>query len=107
MNQAKLMIGCSAALAFLVARGAPAADAKPAANDAAALFDRLDANHDGQLTADEIPAEKAGLFARLLRLAGKPADGKLSRNEFVAQLKAVGDDHGADAASGTKTADKR
>ncbi len=82
---------------------APAADSKPAADpkpsaqsDAGALFDRLDANHDGQLTADEIPTEKKGLFERLLRLAGKPADGKLTRDEFIAQLSAASDEHPAD-----------
>ena len=106
MKRAGLIAVSSLALLLVAARAATAADAKPADNDAAALFDRLDANHDGQLTADEIPAEKAGLFTRLLRLAGKPADGKLSRDEFVAQLKAVGDDHGPDAATGTKPADK-
>jgi Ca2+-binding EF-hand superfamily protein len=107
MNRARFVAVSSLALLLVAARGATAADVKPVANDAAALFDRLDANHDGQLTADEIPAEKAGLFTRLLRLAGKPADGKLSRDEFVAQLKAVSDDHGADgAAAGPKPADK-
>jgi Ca2+-binding EF-hand superfamily protein len=106
MNRAGLVAVSSLALLLVAARGATAADAKPAGNDAAALFDRLDVNHDGQLTADEIPAEKAGLFTRLLRLAGKPADGKLSRDEFIAQLKAVGGEHGADAGVGPKPADK-
>lgn len=77
-------------LILLLAGRAPADDAKPAGDpskDTAALFDQLDANHDGQLTSDEIPAEKQRLFERLLRRAGKPADGKLSRDEFIAQLK--------------------
>jgi Ca2+-binding EF-hand superfamily protein len=107
MNFPRLILWSSFGLLFFVARSATAADAKPVGNDAAALFDRLDANHDGQLTADEIPAEKAGLFSRLLRLAGKPADGKLSRDEFVAQLKAVGEDHKTDtAAPSPKPAEK-
>jgi Ca2+-binding EF-hand superfamily protein len=99
MRRHLLCLLCSAAIVVVVARAAPAADAKaadakPAASgDAAALFDRLDANHDGQLTGDEIPAEKKGLFERLLRLAGKPADGKLSRDEFIAQLNVASDDH--------------
>lgn len=79
------------ALVSLSTSRAPADDAKPAndaGKDTAALFDQLDANHDGQLTSDEIPAEKKRLFERLLRRVGKPADGKLSRDEFVAQLKA-------------------
>src|ERR1700676_1053437 len=99
MNRAGLIAVSCLAMLLVAAHGASAADAKPAGNDAAALFDRLDTNHDGQLTADEIPAEKAGLFTRLLRLAGKPADGKLSRDEFVAQFKAVGEDHGVDGAA--------
>jgi Ca2+-binding EF-hand superfamily protein len=92
---------CSAATLLIAAHRVSAADPQPAAStDAAALFDRLDANHDGQLTADEIPAEKKGLFERLLRLAGKPADGKLARDEFVAQLSAAGDEHsGGDGGS--------
>ncbi|HEV2969612.1 MAG TPA: hypothetical protein VGY55_06455 [Pirellulales bacterium] len=101
---------CSLCFALLVVAGrtVSAADSKPSpADDAAALFDRLDANHDGQLTADEIPAEKKHLFERLLRLAGKPADGKLSRDEFIAQLKSVGEDHPASpAATGAGTAEK-
>ncbi len=55
--------------------------------DAGRLFDKLDANGDGRLSGDEIPAEQRRLFERLLRLAGKPANGSLSRAEFVAQLK--------------------
>jgi hypothetical protein len=79
-----------AASASINARLLRAAEAAPdAAAEAGAVFDKLDANHDGQLTADEIPEAKRGLFSRLLRLAGKPADGKLSRDEFVAQLKSL------------------
>ena len=44
-------------------------------------------NHKGQLTADEVPADKRHLFERLLRLAGKDGSGKLSRDEFIALLK--------------------
>jgi Ca2+-binding EF-hand superfamily protein len=85
---------CCLASLLIAAHPTRAAGPQPAAqSDAAALFDRLDTNHDGQLTADEIPAEKKGLFERLLRLAGKPADGKLSRDEFVAQLGAATDEH--------------
>jgi Ca2+-binding EF-hand superfamily protein len=71
--------------------GLRAADPKPAtatvAEDPAKLFDQLDVNHKGQLTADEVPADKRHLFERLLRLAGKDANGKLSRDEFIALLK--------------------
>jgi Ca2+-binding EF-hand superfamily protein len=96
------------ALLLFAGRGVSAAESKPSgADDAAALFDRLDANHDGQLIADEIPAEKKGLFERLLRLTGKPADGKLSRSEFIAQLKSATKDHpSAPASTGAGAADK-
>ncbi len=100
MRQDVLIGFCCAAVLFVAAHSARAADSKPPADPkpaaqsgAGALFDRLDANHDGQLTADEIPSEKKGLFERLLRLAGKPADGKLTREEFVAQLSAASDEH--------------
>ncbi|HEY2147421.1 MAG TPA: EF-hand domain-containing protein, partial [Pirellulales bacterium] len=89
------------------AANAAGAKAPPAdSNDPSGLFDRLDANHDGQLTADEIPAEKKGLFMRLLRLAGKPADGKLSRDEFIAQLKTTDSGHSEDSASGNSPSTK-
>jgi Ca2+-binding EF-hand superfamily protein len=63
--------------------------ASAGATDPGALFDKLDTDHSGILTADKIPADKRSLFERLLRLAGKPADGQLNRAEFVAQLKSI------------------
>jgi len=39
------------------------------------LFAELDANKDGQLTAEEIPADKKRLFERLLRRCDKTATG--------------------------------
>ncbi len=69
----------------------------------AALFDKLDANHDGYITADEAPPEHQKLFNRLLRIADKDHDGKLSRDEFLAGLD---EDHPIRAAekSGDKSA---
>lgn len=44
-------------------------------------FDRLDANHDGFLTPDEMP----GPGARMIGRADADHDGKLSRPEFLVQ----------------------
>jgi Ca2+-binding EF-hand superfamily protein len=58
-----------------------------AAGGSGALFDRLDANHDGSLTADEVPADKRPLFERLLRSSDKDRNGSLSREELIDGLK--------------------
>ncbi len=75
------LFACTACAALLVSAIANAADGSKAE-----LYDRLDANHDGQLTADEVPQEHRVLFDRLLRRADRNADGKLSREEFVQGL---------------------
>jgi Ca2+-binding EF-hand superfamily protein len=59
-------------------------DAKEAPSQDSALFDRLDTDKDGQLTAAEIPADKRRLFQRLLRVADQDKSGGLSRAEFLA-----------------------
>ncbi|MBX3411241.1 MAG: EF-hand domain-containing protein [Pirellulales bacterium] len=62
--------------------------------DHAGLFAKLDADQDGQLTADEAGQEHRRLFDRLMRNADQNADGKLSQEEFVAGLKAGGPGRG-------------
>jgi Ca2+-binding EF-hand superfamily protein len=57
----------------------------PSAGDAA-LFERLDADSNGRLTDDEVPAEQQRLFARLLRRGDSDDDHSLSRDEFIAGL---------------------
>jgi Ca2+-binding EF-hand superfamily protein len=57
-----------------------------AAPDAQQLFGQLDANGDGTLSGDEVPAEKKTLFDRLVRLGDGNADGKLSADEFAQGL---------------------
>lgn len=73
----------------LLAIAAGAASVQAGEAETQALFDRLDANHDGQLASDEIPADKERLFKRLLRAADADHDGQLSQQEFVAGLSAT------------------
>jgi Ca2+-binding EF-hand superfamily protein len=77
--------------AALLARPAFSEDGKTdAAGDAkarhAALFEKLDTNHDGVLTPDEVPQEQRRLFQRLLRQAGRTNEDKLTRDQFIAAL---------------------
>jgi Ca2+-binding EF-hand superfamily protein len=69
---------------FYVAGLAAAADATSAGD--AELFNRLDANHDGAIAADEVTPENRSLFERLLRRADANHDKSLSREEFLASL---------------------
>ena len=50
------------------------------------LFQKLDTNKDGVLTASEIPQEHQKFFDRLLRIGDTNKDGKLSREEFDAAM---------------------
>jgi Ca2+-binding EF-hand superfamily protein len=59
----------------------PAEDGVP---EAKALFEKLDANGDGKLAAEEVPREQARFFERLLRNADQNKDGELSLDEFLA-----------------------
>ncbi len=77
------------AAAWALLASVASADDKQSASaaDASATFASLDANSDGQLTTDEVPADKRRLFERLVRVADKNGDGKLSGEEFVDGLK--------------------
>jgi hypothetical protein len=48
-----------------------------------ALFERLDTNGDGQISAAEVTADLDRLFARLLRRADENSDQALTREEFL------------------------
>ncbi|HVU86745.1 MAG TPA: EF-hand domain-containing protein [Pirellulales bacterium] len=74
------------ALLALLAVAASVSPSRASDAESQALFGRLDANQDGQLTTDEVPAEKERLLKRLLRKADADRDGKLSRQEFIAGL---------------------
>lgn len=58
--------------------------APSAGNDG--LFKRLDADGNGVLAADEVPAEHQRLFERLVRKADENGDAALSKREFTAAL---------------------
>jgi Ca2+-binding EF-hand superfamily protein len=55
-------------------------------SDSAALFDRLDTNHDGKLEASEIATDNRALFDQLVRRGDSDHDQVLSRDEFLKAL---------------------
>lgn len=56
------------------------------ANTSAALFGKLDQNHDGKITANEIPESQQSFFRRALRVADHNEDGTLSSEELTVAL---------------------
>ena len=56
------------------------------ANMSEALFGKLDQNHDGKITADEIPESKRSFFRRALRVADRNEDGTLTSEELAVAL---------------------
>jgi flagellar biosynthesis protein FliR len=66
------------ALAFLIT---PAVS-----NHSRLLFDKLDANHDGRLTADEVPETLRARYDRLSQAAGKDENAGLTPDEFQSRL---------------------
>src|SRR5262249_47501522 len=82
----QLYIGALTFGVLTLARFALAEDEKPKRPDPGALFSQLDKNGDGFITADEVGDDRKAFFERLLRVADKDKDGKLSKEEFAAGL---------------------
>ncbi len=51
------------------------------------LFDRLDTNHDGRLTADEVPESLLPRYETLRQAAGKDENAGLTQSEFQSTLR--------------------
>jgi Ca2+-binding EF-hand superfamily protein len=51
------------------------------------LFNRLDANHDGVITQDELPPGMPEMFKQLLFLADSNGDGKIALDELTTAIK--------------------
>ncbi|QDT42916.1 transaldolase/EF-hand domain-containing protein [Gimesia alba] len=62
---------------------APEKDESPSQN----IFQQLDKNSDGTVTAEEVPEEKERFFDHLIRMGDQNKDGKLTKAEFEAGLK--------------------
>jgi Ca2+-binding EF-hand superfamily protein len=70
----------------LAASSLEAQENKPLTHDDR-LFARIDANGDGQISAEEINSEGKPLYARLLRIADENGDRSLTKDEFEKGLK--------------------
>ncbi len=55
-------------------------------SDGQNIFQQLDKNSDGSVTADEVPEDKKRFFDHLIRLGDQDKDGKLTQKEFEAGL---------------------
>jgi Ca2+-binding EF-hand superfamily protein len=56
------------------------------------FFQRLDANADGKVTADEVPADRKEMFDRIVQNADKDGDGAISKPEFAEVAKRMARD---------------
>ncbi|MDZ4686973.1 MAG: EF-hand domain-containing protein, partial [Planctomycetaceae bacterium] len=78
LHRFTLAAGLAAALA--APSMASAQDGGPSAEE---LFQKLDKNADGKLTADEIGDDQKRFFDRTVRVGDKNNDGVLTKDEFV------------------------
>jgi hypothetical protein len=81
----RLIWPITVALIGLVVEARPAFAAAPSVGDAA-LFDRLDADKNGEVSASEVSSDNERLFARLLRRGDSNGNEAISRDEFLAAL---------------------
>ncbi|HVJ69369.1 MAG TPA: EF-hand domain-containing protein, partial [Caulifigura sp.] len=81
MKRLALGMACASALAWCI----PVRSEVPN-QDPAKLFESLDQNKDGSLTADEVGEDRKRFFERLVRVGDKNEDHKLSKDEFVASM---------------------
>ena len=56
---------------------------KPGEMDPARVFEYLDRNADGKLTADEVPSERKSMFERAVQFGDRDGDGALTEEEFT------------------------
>ncbi|HCO22057.1 MAG: hypothetical protein CME31_06110 [Gimesia sp.] len=89
-----------AALAVL-SLSAGSVSAAPEQDESASqnIFQQLDKNSDGTVTADEVPQDKERFFDHLIRTGDENKDGKLTKTEFESSLKK--EDQKFPAAGGT------
>ena len=80
-----MLAGVMLASGGILTAGRTAAFAAQVPADAA-LFARLDADGDGQVSPQEVPVEHRQLFERLIRKSDVNHDRKLARDEFLAGL---------------------
>jgi hypothetical protein len=89
MTMRKVLLSIWAiALAAALAPSARADDPKPPGPpDPGKIFDKLDANHDGVITPDEVPAGAPERLKALLARADKKGDKRITREAFLAAAK--------------------
>jgi len=66
----------------------PGGPGGPGGHGPGAMFDRVDKNKDGAITADELPKEAPDFVKEMLKKADKDGDKKVTKEEIQAAIKA-------------------